>query len=437
MRKCLEDIINISKLVKTIKDEFAEINLLDSSKNIGKCDVLFFCHDDNRGLVLNKKTYSPLIDSLGQYFEHIGLKCQTIAKPWSRLVGRAAFGNTHAINRVYLYSLMLHRLMRTAKKWSNIESPLTTFYENIITKSSPKFIISIGAPAFLSEAARRQRVIHFEILHGYGYCTLPFGWDALPKKYLPQGVLSMDAVSTATFSKLAKYNILIWQIENPFYSAFIQNLIKKQCFLYSGENEKKVSSRFRRNILILLQWGYENNKDGLPELNNILQNGILYDEIISLIIESPRDLYFKIRLHPVQLGSIKRRREIVAFLNSRLSEYDNWDCDYSSEAPLWQVASDCDGGMTMFSSSAYELAAMGIQTLVLCPTLMINGFQEAVFNDLEEEGYVKKMSIDNENFRDWIYSVTRKHPWKSRGKSLNIDELKDNLLLSSLGDRNA
>jgi hypothetical protein len=427
--------------VKIIRDDFAEINLLDSSKNIGKCDVLFFCHDDNRGLVLNKKKYSPLIDSLGQYFEPIGLKCQTIAKPWSQLVGRAAFGKTHAINRIYLYSLMLHRLMRIAKKWSkkwsNKKSPLTTFYENIITRSSPKFIISIGAPAFLSEAARRQRVIHFEILHGYGYCTIPFGWDALPTKYLPQGVLSMDAVSTTTFSKLAKNNISIWQIENPFYSVFIQNLIKKQYFLYSAENEKKVSSRFRRNILILLQWGYENNKDGLPELNNILQNGILYDEIISLIIESPYDLYFKIRLHPVQLGSIERRREIVAFLNSRLSEFDNWDCDYSSEAPLWLVASDCDGGMTMFSSSAYELAAMGIQTMVLCPTVMTNGFQETVFNDLEEDGYVKKMSIDNKNFRDWIYSVTRKDPWKSRGKSLNIDELKDNLLLSSVGNRNA
>ena len=88
----------------------------------------------------------------------------------------------------------------------------------------------------LSEAARRQGVIHFEILHAYGYRTLDYfrdsEWVGLPTKYLPQGVLSMDALSTATFSKLAKNNIPIWQIENPFYNVFIQNLIKKQYSFY-------------------------------------------------------------------------------------------------------------------------------------------------------------------------------------------------------------
>ena len=414
----------------------AKKSLRDSSKNISKCDVLFFCHDHDRPLVLNKKNYSPFIDSLGQYFEHTGLKCQTIAKPWSQLFGKAAFGNTHAINRIYFYAFMLGRLTRIAKKWSNKKSPLTTLYENIIIRSNPKFIITIGAPIFLSEAARRQRVMHFEILHAYAYCTVPFNWNGLPTKYLPQGVLSMDAVSTATFSKLPINNNLIWQIENPFYSVFVQNFIEKQYLSYNRESEKKIRSRFRRNILILLQWGYSNNRSGLTEYSNIVQNGILYDEIISLIIESPCDLYYKIRLHPVQLVNIELRKEIVAFLNSHLSEFDNWDCDYSSEAPLWLVASDCDGGMTMSSASAYELASMGIQTLALCPTVRTNGWQETVFHDLEKDGYVKKMSIDNERFRDWVYSVKRKHAWKSPGKYLSIDELKDNLLLSFAGDRN-
>ena len=53
----LNKLKNYWKFLKTV-------NFKDTSKNLKKCDVLLFCHDADRGVTLNNKAYSPLIDSV-------------------------------------------------------------------------------------------------------------------------------------------------------------------------------------------------------------------------------------------------------------------------------------------------------------------------------------------------------------------------------------
>jgi hypothetical protein len=429
----LRIIRNLVNAVQIVRTELIASIFFDSSKNLQHSDILFFCHDHNRGLCIDGRYYSYLIDSMAENFEKFGYKTQTIATPWSRYDGVSAFGSTYTVNRGYFYFLMRHRFCKIKEIMLNKkskESPLTEFYEKLLKQTSANLIITIGASGFLSNAARKSGVCHFEILHGYGYVAIPFGWDRLPVEYLPQGLLSMDALSTKTFSNYFKEKMEILQVKHPFYeSGILPSFESKK----SKNDTKHKCHDYRRKILILLQWGYEKNNSETPRLQNIIENGVLLDEIFDLIIGSYGKVYFRIRLHPVQLRSKRLEKNIKKYLNSRLLGFDNWDCEYSSEFPLSIVASDCVGGITMSSSAAYELAMMGIETLALCPTVQKRGFQANVFEDLERDGYVTKMLADDAIRSEWIYSVENKPPWQGGGESIHTNELIRKLICRAVG----
>jgi hypothetical protein len=96
----------ISKIYKKLNwslNKLKEINLTDSSNRLIECDVLFFCHDANRPIVFEKKAYSPLVDSVREIIESAGLKCLTIAHPFSKMVSEKAGGEVICINRYYFF----------------------------------------------------------------------------------------------------------------------------------------------------------------------------------------------------------------------------------------------------------------------------------------------------------------------------------------------
>ena len=66
-KKNLFDFFNHLNIVHR---KIARINLSDDINRVNHCDVLFFCHDDDRSISLNGKAYSPLIDSVREDFEH-------------------------------------------------------------------------------------------------------------------------------------------------------------------------------------------------------------------------------------------------------------------------------------------------------------------------------------------------------------------------------
>jgi len=68
---------------------------------------------------------------------------------------------------------------------------------------------------------RLSRVFHVELLHSMGDVCLPLGWGELETKYLPQGILSLDDVSSNTYNNsLQAKGVFIKTIPHPFIRRF-------------------------------------------------------------------------------------------------------------------------------------------------------------------------------------------------------------------------
>lgn len=378
------------------------INFKDTINEIQSCDVLLFCHDADRGTSLNNKAYSPLIDSIKDKFEEAGYSCVSIAHPWSKIIGDAGYGSPIAINRSYFIVKVLSKLTRKFGKKAEVK-----FYERTIKKSNAQVIITIGCSNELCEAARSLKVFHAELLHGIGYTSMPWGWENKAKIHLPQAILSLDEVSTQTFSELEKYGVLIKEIPHPFLSRFQEGKLDK---IPTEWLPAKKESKYKKEILVSLQWGYKDGLDQHDFLKNILPNGLFYDELIVAINKTKDTVFWHFRFHPVQYRNPEKYKTHFEFINKFIIKHKNTEWKESTYKPLPSLLSSCSGNITMFSMTSYEAAYLGVPTLALCPTLRVGGHYETLFEDLVVKGYLTKQSAEANRILDWVNSVEKKEP---------------------------
>lgn len=64
----------------------------------------------------------------------------------------------------------------------------------------------------------------------------------------------------------------------------------------------------------------------------------------------------------------------------------------------------------MASMSCYDAAAMGVPSLMLCPTIQSDGVHKGWFQDLVEEGYVTKAHVSLDYLNSWVSSIDRLPP---------------------------
>ena len=382
----------------------------DGLNQLDKRDVVFFCHDNDRPLTLRNKAFSPLVDSLRNDFESRGLKCCSIAHPLSSLVMCKGYGEPVSFNFAYLRYKVLKKIFR----WTGLSSENTSDpYSLILDKTTPGLIVTIGSPIELAVAARRKKILHVEVLHGIGYIKLPWGWGKLPKDLLPQGILSLDNVSALTFSRLVYKGLFIKTIPHPFLRLFVGETERSYKEWIYPKNPN--AERYRKHIIVILT-----SRNSKPDLTGkpatILKNGLFYDEIRQLVAEE-KEIFWHFRLHPIQLRSPVFRRE-RKFLNEFVSRHSNADWVNSSNLPLPSIARLLDGAVGMTSMSSYELAAMGVPTLLLCPTVQKGAVNQDKFTDLEGEGYVTKANVNKEMLRKWVH---RAHKMKPRLSNLEDD----------------
>jgi len=392
MLPMLNKLKNYWKFLKTV-------NFKDTSKNLKKCDVLLFCHDANRGVTLNNKAYSPLIDSVQDKLKIEGYSCQTIAHPFSKLIGNLAYGDTVAINRSYLKALVLDKILKN--------NNLVKYYEDLFKAANPKIIISIGCNDEFCLAARNLNIYHFELLHGIGYTPMPWDWDKKEKENLPQGILSLDVVSTNTFNELKLKGLDVYQINHPFLSRF--NL-KNNIELPEEWILKDIDQKYTKTILIALQWGYAPSIDELDIHKGILNNGLFFEEIESIIKETKDSIFWRFRFHPVQYRQQKKYKKLFNIVDNFIKEFKNCEWKESTFLPLPSILGTCDGHITMSSMSSYEAAYLGIRTLALCPTLQKGGIYENMFEDLVKKGYLVKEKPNKVKICNWINALTRLEP---------------------------
>lgn len=403
--------IKVLEKIKQVFSTLRNINLKDTSHTIKPCDFLLFCHDVDRGVSINRKAYSPLIDSLKDEIEKQGFTCTSIAHPWSKLIGDNAYGNPIAINLSYLFTKILKKLFGKFKKNSELK-----LYEKLIRKAKPIVIITIGNSDSLCEAARNLNVFHAELLHGIGYTPIPWGWDIKEKKHLPQAILSLDPISTKTFSILEKRNIIIKEIPHPFLSRFQKDY---EADLPVEWRTRKKTSKYNKEILITLQWGYVDGIDASPTFTGILPNGLFFEELLEVIEQTSLNILWRFRLHPVQLRQPEKYKQQLLLLNQTVKLNSNCEWEESTKLPLPSVLKSCSAHITMISMCSYEAAYMGIPSLALCPTLQEHGQHEHMFADLVDKGYLTKQLPNVTKILEWANHVETMEPLLNNLNSVN------------------
>lgn len=409
----------IKKVLRLIK----EIRLDDSLDQIQKCDVLLFCHDVDRSISLDGQAYSPLIDSVREDFEKRGYKCISISHPWSKLTGKKGFCSPISFNRSYLVAKFGDLLKRFGFPFIYFDS--NSLFRNILLASKPKVIITIGCSDELCFQARLLNILHLELLHGIGYTSIPWGWDKKEIQFLPQGILVLDQKSIEAFSPLADSGIDLKLIPHPFLKRFmpskLRNLPKE--WIPNENNYRK----WKKEILVSLQWAYAGDHGDYIEFANILKNGLFFEEIERLIAEN-KEIFWRFRFHPVQLRQ-KKYKYLLEYMDEFVSRYPNSEWKESSTLPFPIIAMSCEGNITMSSMSCYDAAACGVTSLMLCPTLLPGAINQDWYLDLENEGYVLKSSPEYESIKSWILSAKKINPrlsnlnkekdWESFLESLN------------------
>ena len=375
---------------------------VDQYNNLEKCDLLFMCHDADRPLKLNGVAYATLIDSVREEFEQRGFKCISVAHYGSKLTGSKAFGYPISLNRKYLYYLIVGKLFTFLRLETFFQVP--NFYNYLFKKTAPKVIIAIGTTAILCKVARANNILAVELLHGTGYKFIPWGWDKRETKYLPKLILSLDEISSLSLSPLLRNGIKIFTIPNPFLKRFLPNKFD----LLPNEWKEVLGNGYKKRILISLSWGYWGDHDEFIEFSDVLSNGLFYEELADLI-KSEQNVFWCFRLHPVQMA-LDKYRDLRKFLDGFVKANINCEWIQSSNLPFPIVAASCSGNITMASMSCYDAAAMGVQSLMLCPTIQTEGIHEDWFEDLVNEGYVTKQRVDRLFLKKWVQSTEKIEP---------------------------
>lgn len=382
----------MQKIIRRIYFFLVKLNEFRRSElaRLRQCDVLLICHDNDKGLTIGGKAYSPLLDSVYEELTERGLVCQALALPGSKLGYRETTNHSIVFSRNYI----LFRLYNKLASFCGIKT--ASVYDSIIRKTNAKVILGIGLSSELCVSAKRSGVFDVELLHGMGYTLMPKVWQEGTRDTVPSALLVLDKKSERTMKPLEASGTKVVRIPHPFLKRFA-NVLNP---FHEEWRYRFPKHEYHRVVLISLQWGYAGDHGAYECFKGLLPNGLFYEDL-ELLIQRRRDIFWKFRLHPVQLRGLMSQRSI-AFMHSFSGKHVNVSWELPSSLPLPIVAQCCDAHLTMCSTSCYEVAALGLRSLVLCPTTRDEGPFADYFDDLMKEGYVTKHAFDVDFVERWV-----------------------------------
>lgn len=400
--------------MRNLIDRFIDILISlienDTYDKISKCDILFICHDVDRGEIKDGLPYSKLIDSCYEELISKGFKCQQLARPFSKLVNNKAWAKPYSINRNYLLVRIFDSLIKFISFKRSRNNKIVKFYKRLFNLCEPKFIISIDTNRHICNAARDYGIPIAEILHGFGYQPGEWNWINEKKINLPSHILSFDEVSTKSFSILEKSkDVSVQEFPHPWYKRF--SIIQRNELDSEWINRPDFLPSQKKCLLISLGWGYDNDHGKHTFMKGILRNGLFYEELIHVIQKTKEEIFWCVRRHPVHLHT-KRYKHQLKILNDLINKYENVEWEKSSETSLISLLNHVDAHITMMSMTAYDAALLGVKTLFLCPSLGKNNVNEKLFNDLVQKGYAIKSYNDEKFILDWALNVKKTEPLK-------------------------
>lgn len=281
----------------------------DTWMSLERCDVLLLCHDVDRSLQIQNKYVSPLIESVAHELRANGFETSSLAIPWSMLVNHDSDDVVSLCNRSYFRSRLSKKLKEFSSRLgfrnvTNDNASEERLWSQILAKTSPRVIVSIGAPPNMCVSARKLGIPFVELMHGSRFNRLPWGYGERSPHNLPSHILCFDEVSQTTFQVLESRGVVVSLCEHPQLS--LSQAIPNEF----DPTEHHLPTKTLR-ILVALQWGYSRGE----EFGDHFSNEMFPTQLLEYLDSENSLLKFVFRLHPVQIRSGRYRRTVKAVID--------------------------------------------------------------------------------------------------------------------------
>lgn len=363
-----------------------------------RCDVLTVAHDNDRSFLRDGKYYSPLIDTLEDRLAKTGTSCLSIARIISTIKGPNAYGNVRSPEGAFARALLTKRLKgqtvsRGRYPFSNMEARI---WEAILESTGAKFLVGIQPSRELCVVARRRGVWVADMQHGVIADSHPWYGRRFrahePPEYLPHAFLCWDPGSAEVLEWVESRGSKVITIGNPWVSRFIapkaDDRIVNDLLIDAGSSFER---RGKPNVLVSLSWG----ETGIP-------NGLISEEVTSVIRETQADFNWILRLHPNQVKGFASHesRWFLKYFEKTLAGYASWE--EATRHPLPLVLSQMDLHVTWSSSVCIEAAHFGIKSALLNPRMRSEGAIGDYYRYYKSQGSIAMIDNSRSAIGEWL-----------------------------------
>lgn len=400
---------------KAIKNLLHILRVPDNWFFLRSHSVLLVSHDVDHGFTVDGKHYSPLLDSAALFLTKHGIIFETFLKPYTMRARRLNFNKNSSAN----YSFLLMDFVAAvfgifgSDCRKKMRQQLRTFlWSVILKKGSSQSVVAIQPEESLCRAARAMNIKVFDFQHGVITETIPAyrGEYALKKdiRDLPNGFFCWDQASANVLQTWSgKKGLDVQVVGNPWLTLFSEDYISDNP-VWFGKKTAAPGGEYPKRVLITLQWGLSSF---FPQYFSGKQ--FLREEILHLFSKTENEVFWYVRMHPIQVQDDDVRKNIV----EALTAFKNVDVIWSTSAPLPIVLDNVQAHMTWDSSTVIEASAIGMQSYILNP----GGFalpqdadkavtfqdKELPYHHYEQAGFVTRspQTISLPSLTDWLNRV--------------------------------
>lgn len=388
------------------------ISRTDTWQSLTYCDVLLACGDADRGYCYKGKRYAQLIDSLGDLLKQNNLSVHSVSHRLSFCTGEKAYGTPVSVNRELVRIAMCARMVSLVKGriagsyWR--ETKLKQLWKNILSRCTPKAVISIQPDVGLCNAGHDLRIPIFDLQHGLISDTEdnPYYWsDNLQKQEstdLPHGFLCWDKSSAEKLLPITqKKKFTVRVIGNPWFVRFINPHPQDDLVRLEIDHCSELQGRLPI-ILVTLQYNLS------YYACDYVNNGVMADCLETVIQETSDQYYWNLRLHPSQLSG-NEGMYVQKYLKKQFGKLKNVEWETCSHVALPSLLSVANLHITHFSATAIEASWMGVCTGLLDPHICEGGKHEDFYVNERKLGFAEVLPLDVISIKKFINSSLAKN----------------------------
>ena len=375
--------------------------------------ILFWSDKNDKSDILDGKYFSRIIDPIARIVNNKGKNHWEIIRGVSDTNKSEIFhsnlicldnyiNKSHSLNPLKILSIIKKRLGFLD---SYLNFDLEKAFGKILNEKKITTVVGIELPIELISACKKMGIQNFEIAHGYGYSL------DKPPSCLRNRIKNSFPSNLIVFDKIAYENLAssfcevkIHFCEHPFLNE-IEHW-KNKLSQKHKEFLTKIYKSKKRTILCSLNWGYAKDHPEMRRLDDILNNGLIHENLLDLIDDTRQEFNWLIRLHPIHIKNKDKYKTHFELLGKISGKFDNVEWKMASEIPLLILFNFISNHVTMRSETAYDAALFGIKTTFLCPLIG----QEGYYTNLVNCGYASLCELKT----DKIYNSLKPLMFENR-----------------------